>query len=290
LTNRNYQRRRSLREFTSGVDLAEIVGVPPSVGAVEARKMVHSAFLALEPDEQELLHALYAEGRTVEELAQEREIPWATLDSRRKRLLYLLHKAIHTAMAALVLLLPKRARAFVAHVTQQAPRILMQATPFGGAVTMTLVCGAIVPTGSSFATEPSASVSLTPYSNPQTTMTQGVPLQPSFIPKVEPEEPNGLDAETNECSAEDMTSTKIASLVQKTALPLTLLVAPALAQVACSGTQQQTPSARQAEEEEADHRDSLDGAYRATCLFAQSRREKCPTREEWEKEAKGPPR
>jgi RNA polymerase sigma factor (sigma-70 family) len=280
LTNRTYQRRRSFREIISGVDIADIVGVPPSVDAVEARKMVHSAFLALKPKDQALLHALYAEGRTVEDIAQERELAWSTVDSRHKRLLYLLYKAIHATMAALALLIPKRARAFVAHVTQQAPRMLVQATQFGGAMTMTVVCGVLMPTGSSFATEPSTSASLTPYSNPQTTMAQASPLQPSFVPKVEPEEPKGLDAETNECSAADMKSTKFASFVQKTVVPMALLVAPAFTQVACTGTQQQTPPARQADDEP----DNGDHGYRVYCNQEHLRGNKCPTYEEYMKE------
>jgi RNA polymerase sigma factor (sigma-70 family) len=284
MTLRTYQRRRARREVGSGVDIAELLGVPPSVDKVEATKMLESAFLALKPADQALLHALYVEERTVDDVALEKELPPSTLDSRRNRLLHLLYKAIHATMAALVLLVPKRARAFVSHVTHQAPRLLVQAAPFGGAMTMTVVCGALVPTGSPVMTEPSTLVSLTPYSTPQTTMAQATGMESSIVSKVELEEPKGLDAETNVCSAEDMTSTKFASFLQETAFPLALVVAPALTQVACTGTQQQTPPARQADDDSADEEGvDLGVYYEAYCDFARHRGEKCLTRAEWDK-------
>jgi hypothetical protein len=109
-------------------------------------------------------------------------------------------------------------------------------------------------------------------------------LEPSVVPEVEPEEPKGLDAETNECSAEDMKSTKIASFLQETAFPLALVVAPAVTQVACTGTQQQTPSARQADDDSAVELEKRRARnYEDMCDYDTHRGDKCPTREEWDK-------
>ena len=283
LKNRNDQRRRAEREIALPTDIAEMVAVPPSVGAVEARKTLGRAFMALEPADQELLHKLYSEGKTIQEMADERQRPWTTVKSDLQRILDLLYASIRPAVIALVVLLPKRARAFVANITQRFPQMLVQAVEFGGAMSVTVLCGVLLPAGSSFMTEPSMALGLTPYSPPQTTMAQATPLGPAFNPEVEPEEPEALDAVTNQCSAADMKSTQFASFLQRTVLPLALSATPALAQVACAGTEQQTPPPQQPVDEPKDTHDWDTIAYDQACTFQRARGERCPTREEWDK-------
>jgi hypothetical protein len=262
-----------------------MVAVLPSVGTVEARKIIEPAFIALTPADQALLHALFAEGKTISEVAGENGLRRTTLDSRVQRILDLLYAAIQATIASLILLVPKKARAFVKHATQRAPRVLVQATQFSSAMTMTVVCGALMPTGSSVTTEPSTLAGLTPYSTPQTTMAQVAGLEPSILPEVEPEEPKGLDAETNECSAADMKSTKFAISLQETTLSLALVVAPALTQVACAGTQQQTPPPQQPVEEP----DGSPDPYDVMCDQERARGNDCITKEAWYKEFSHPP-
>jgi DNA-directed RNA polymerase specialized sigma24 family protein len=283
LTNRNYQRRRAQREVVSGTDIAEMVVVPPSVSAVEARKMLERAFMALKPADQAFLQALYAQGKTIDDLAREQGQRWSTVDSRHRRLLDLLYAMIHGAIAVALLLVPKRARAFVAHVMQQTPRRLVQASQFGSAMAVTVVCGVFMPTGSSATTELSMPVGLTRFSTPQTTIAQAAPLQPSFLPEVGPEEPKTLDAVTNQCSAADMKSAKIASYLQGTVAPLAFWGASALTQVACAGSEQQTPPPRQPVGAPTEEPDGSHDPYAFSCKMERMRGNECPSREEWEK-------
>ncbi|MBK9266965.1 MAG: hypothetical protein IPM54_45220 [Polyangiaceae bacterium] len=282
LTIRAAQRRRAEREIAAGTDIAELAGVPPAAEAVEAHKMLDSAIMALDPEDRAFLHALYAEESTIADIAREQDEPWSTVDSRKRRLLVLLRAAIRATIAALVLV-PKRARAFVAHVTQQAPHVLVHATHVSGAMAVTVVCGALLPTSSS-ATPPSAMpVGLTPYSIPQTTTTQAASLQPTIVPEVAPEEPEALDTATNQCSATVMKSAKISSYLQATALPFALLVAPALTHVACAGAEQQTPPPRQPVNDDAkEERQRKESHYLTYCLQEQARGDKCLSMEEWD--------
>jgi len=287
LTNRHAQHRRAKREVAAPSKIAEMVSVAPAVGAVEARKMLHPAFVALQPADQELLHALFAEGKTIHDLAKERGLRWTTMKSRVQRLLDLLYATIRASMVALVLLLPKRARGFVAHIARRAPRMLMHTSQFSGAITVTMVCGVLLPTGSSAMAEPLTPVGLTPYSTPRTNMAQAADLQPSFIPEVEPEEPKPVDAETNPCSPVNMKSTKFATFLQETVVPFAFLVAPAVTQVACTGTGQQTPPARQPVEDPDDDPEyearEREDRYHMWCNIQRWWGEKCPTREEYDK-------
>lgn len=63
MTLRLEERRRAQHEVNSSDDVDEMVAVPPSVGAVEARKMLDRVVTDLEPEELELLQALFAEGK-----------------------------------------------------------------------------------------------------------------------------------------------------------------------------------------------------------------------------------
>jgi hypothetical protein len=76
-----------------------------------------------------------------------------------------------------------------------------------------------------------------------------------------------------------MKSTKFVSILQETVVPFAILVTPVLTQTACVGSDQQTPSARQPDEE---HDDSAD-PYETMCLQERARGNTCMTREEFER-------
>lgn len=140
------------------------------------------------------------------------------------------------ALVATLLLVPKKARAFVAHGKQHASRKLVQATHVGGNIAMIGVCGVFVPTGSSFMSEPSMPQGLTQVDTKRADTTKSAGLPPSFVPEVAPEEPKEVDAATNQCSAADMRCTKTASSVAENLIPMTFVLGVALSQVACAGT------------------------------------------------------
>ena len=279
MTNRQSRRRQARREVVSVADIAELLAVSHSFETVEARKMVQDAFLALAPDEQALLHALYAEGKTVNDVATEQGLSWTTVDSRRQRLLKLLYAAIRATAVALVLVWPKKARAVVVQIKQQAAPVLISTAHVSAAIAVTAVCGVLVPTSSSAMARP-VPMRLTENNTKQTTTANTPVLEPVFVPKVEPEEPKVLDTATNECSGVDMKSTKIARYLQETVVPFAFLVTPAFAQVACAGTEQQTSSARQPDEEPDGSRDPYD----VMCLHERARGNACVPKEQWLKD------
>ncbi|HRI65259.1 MAG TPA: sigma-70 family RNA polymerase sigma factor [Polyangium sp.] len=279
MTNRQSQRRRAQREVDINTDMTELLDASASISAVEARKMLEDPLRTLDKADQEFLRALFVEGKTIEELAAEQQVSRSKLEYQRQRILDLLYAAVQFTVVALVLV-PRKARAFVAHAKQQTSQMLMQAAHVGGTCAVTVVCGMVLPTGSSEWTDP-VRVSLTKSNTEQTNTTKAAVFEPSLVPKVEPEEPKALDAATNECSAVDMKSTKIASYLQETLVPLAFVVAPALTQVACVGTEQQTPPARQPEEEPTEEPDGSPDPYDVACDNYRMWRVQCPTREEW---------
>ncbi len=272
MTNRQSYRRRQGREIGPDVDIDEMVAVSDFLEVLEARMTLEGPFLALEPAEQELLHALYHEGKTIAELKEEKNLSWTTVDSRRQRLLKLLYAAIK-AMVAALLLVPKKARAFVANATQQLPQL-------ASTMVVTATCGVLVPTGSSFATETSMTLGLTEAGSKRTNLAEVAALPASFVPVVGPEEPKEVDAETNTCSPGDMKSTKFASMLQETMAPLAFVVATGVTQAACASSPSQTPPAQQPKGEE---RDDSEDPYEMYRVKARGRGETIMTREEWEK-------
>ncbi len=271
MTNRQSYRRRQGREIGPDVDIDEMVAVSDFLEVLEARMTLEGPFLALEPAEQELLHALYHEGKTIAEIKQEQGLAWSTLDSRRQKLLERLYALIR-AMVAALLLVPKKARAFVANVAQQLPQL-------ASTMAVTAVCGVLVPTGSSFATEPSMTLGLTEVGSKQTNPAESAVLPASFVPEVVPEELKTLDTGTNMCSPGDMKYPKFASMLQEAVVPLTFVAATGVTQVACAGSNPQMPPAQQAEEE----RDDSHDPYEMYRVKARGRGETVMTREEWER-------
>ncbi len=89
-----------------------------------------------------------------------------------------------------------------------------------------------------------------------------------------------VDTAPVRCSGRVMKSTAIARYVQETVLPFAFLLAPAVTNVACAGTERQTPPPQQADdEEEGGHLDP----YEHTCWNATRMGAECPTRAEWYK-------
>ena len=272
MANRQCSLRRQQREIAADVDIAESVAGPFSLDALEAQLTLEGPFTALEPDEQELLHALYRDGKTIHEIKVEQDLAWSTVDSRKQRLLKLLYAALQ-AMVAGLFLVPKKARAFVASAKRQAAHI-------GGTVAMTGACGVLVPTGSSFMSDPSMPSGLTAFDSGQTDPTKAAALSPSFVHEVEPEEPKAIDAATNECSAADMRCIKTASSVAKNLMPMTFVLGVALSQAACAGRAQQTPARQEEPEEEPD---GMVDPYEVACDQERARGKPCPPKEVWQK-------
>ncbi len=275
MTNRQSSRRRQQREVAAETDIVECLAGSTAIDALEARLILERPLAALEPEEQELLHALYHDGKTIHEMKEEQELAWTTLDSRKHRLLKLLYAAIQ-AMVAALMLLPKRARAFVANAKQQAAHI-------GGTVAMTGACGVLVPTGSSFMSEPSIPLGLTWSDTSRTNTAKPAGLPPLFVPEVAPEELKAIDAATNECSAGDMKFTKTALSVAENMIPMTFVLGVALSHVACAGTAQQTPRQEEPDEEP----DGMPDPYEVACDQERARGNPCPPKEVWQKLGSG---
>jgi RNA polymerase sigma factor (sigma-70 family) len=283
MTLRQTDCRRAKREVQTEHDMAEMVAMPNRAETVEAWMIIEPALMTLTPEDLALLRALYIEQKTIAEVADEQQKRWTTVDSQHKRLLKMLYAAIQAAIVALFLT-PKRAQAFVKNILPRVPRVFLKTAHVGSTMSVTVVCGVFLPSGSSLATEQPPLVGLTQVDPTTTALANTAILQASERAEVAPEEPKAFDAETNSCSPADMKSTKFASFLQETVVPLAFVVAPAVTQAACAGTEQQTPPARQAEDEEAaDLRDHKDTAYEVMCSQARARREQCPTREEWDR-------
>lgn len=272
MTNHQFSRRQEQRNVLGETDIAEWVVEQNALEATEARLILEGPFQALEPEEQALLHALYHEGKTIKEIKEEQGLAWSTVDSRKKQLLHRLYAALQ-ALVAMLLLAPKKARAFVIHSSQQLPQL-------AGTMTVTAVCGVLVPTSSSLATEGSNLVGLTTVDGARTNLAQPAGLPTSFVAEVAPEEPKEVDTATNECLSGDMKCTKAASSVVENLMPMTFVLGVALSQVACASSAQQTPTVQEPEEAERD--DSID-PYDGICAQERMRGNKCMTREEYRK-------
>lgn len=273
MTNCQSHTRKHRREVVPDFDIGEMAVMLHSLEATEARMILEGPFQALEPEEQALLHALYHDEKTIEEIKEEQNVAWSTLEYRKKRLLDRLYIALQ-ALVAVLLLTPKKARAFVAHASQQLPRL-------ASTMTVTAMCGVLLPASSSLATEGSNLLGLTAVDGARTNGAQPAGLPPSFVAEVAPEEPKAVDTATNECSSGDMKCTKAASSVVENLMPMTFVLGVALTQVACASSQPQTPSVQQAEEEEDDP--NVTDPYDVICSYDRARGNKCMTREEYRK-------
>lgn len=279
MTNRQWSNRRQKREVGFDTDVAECLVDANSPDALEAKLILQGPVTALEKEEQELLHALYHDEKTVQEIKNEQQLAWTTVASRKKRLLQRLYVVIR-AITAMLLLVPKKTRAFVAKGQQQASQMLLQATHVGGCIAITGVCGALIPTGLSFTSNPAMPSGLTPVDTSKTGGGETSVIQPSFVPVVAPEEPRGLDAATNECSAGDMKFTKAARSVAENLFPMAFVFSTALTQTACAGTAQQTPPRQ---EEPEDEPDGTADPYDVACDQERARGNPCPPKEVWQK-------
>ncbi|HRI66735.1 MAG TPA: sigma-70 family RNA polymerase sigma factor [Polyangium sp.] len=241
--------------------------------AIEARDLVARVIRTLKKArDQNVARALFLEGKTNVQVAKEQKLSENTVSAHKKRLWKLIWARIQALLVVLWLFVPKKARAFVAQMTHQVPYLT-------SVMAVTGVCGVLVPTGSSVATEPSTLVSLTAVTTKRPNTSESAILPASFVPEVAPDEQKELDAETNTCSSADMKSTKFASILQETVVPLALVAATSVTQAACAGSNPQTPRVQQPAKE---RDDSLD-PYDMYCVMARGRGETCITREEFNK-------
>jgi DNA-directed RNA polymerase specialized sigma24 family protein len=277
LTNRKSKHRRLLGSGHAEDDIAAHFSILGQAEVIDARHDLHKVFTVLKPADQELLKALFVEGKTIQEMVIEQNEPWSTVKSRSIQALNLLYAALQALTAAIILLFPKNARAQGARWAQRLSRLLAQATPATGAMVVTLVCGVMVPSasiGTSVSQGSTVSVLSAP---PSATMIAAIaPLGPAKSTEVEPEKPIAIDEREKQWSAADMNSFKIAKYVQLSLVPFAFLVAPAVTQVACAGAEQQAPPPQEPEEQD----DSLD-TYEIFCTNTKFLGGKCPSKADW---------
>ncbi len=272
-TLRRTQHRRQRQDENIAARASKKSAIVDPRDAIEARDMVARVIRTIKnARDRDLACALFLEGKTNVQVAKEQKLSENTVSAHKKRLWKLIWARIQALLVVLWLFVPKKARAFVAQMTHQAPYLT-------SAMAVTGVCGVLVPTGSSFATEPSTLVSLTAVTTKRPNTSESAVLPASFVPEVAPDEQKELDAETNTCSSADMKSTKLASIVQETVVPLALVAATSVTQAACAGSNQQTPRVQQPAKE----RDDSHDPYDMYCVMARSRGETCITREEFNK-------
>ncbi len=254
--------------------IADTTKTPATVDpreALEARDIVARVISTMKKArDRELACALFLEEKAIVEVAREQKLSQNTVSKHKKRLWKLIWARIQALVVALWLLVPKKARAFVANVSQQLPQL-------ASTMAVTGVCGVLAPTGSSFATETSTLVGLTQVDSKQTNLAEAAVSPASFVPEVVPEELKTLDAGTNTCSPGDMKSTQLSSILQETVVPLALVVATGVTQAACAGSNPQTPPTQQPAEEP----DGSHDPYDMYCTRERARGLTCVPREEF---------
>jgi len=94
--------------------------------------------------------------------------------------------------------------------------------------------------------------------------------------------PIPIDGLETKCSAGDMKATSIASYLRASAFPFAFLVAPALTQGGCTGTDHhaQPPPPPPQEEEEDEDPGGMD-LYEMMCDYERHRGDKCPSKVDW---------
>jgi hypothetical protein len=278
LTNRKSKHRRLLGGGHAEDDIAAYFSISGQAEVIDARHDLHRVFTVLKPADQELLKALFVEGKTIQELALEQKEPWSTVKSRSVQALNLLYAALQGLTAAIILLFPKNARAQSARLAQRVPRLIPHVTPTAWAMTVIVAFGVVVPAGS-MATAISQGSAVTMASlPPNTTIADAtMPVAPTLTAEVEPEKPIAIDEREKQWSAADMNSFKIAKYIQLSFVPFAFLVAPAVTQIACAGAEQRlTPPPQEPEE-----RDDSPDPYDMMCENERHRGSACPSKAEW---------
>ena len=271
LTHRNAERRRREDHEVSNDELAQMLSMPAQVPDPGLRDGLQQALASLDPEQQALLLTHYYAEKSVQEIADEKNLAWTTVKSRLDRALFLLRTALQTLLVAALLLVTKNARAQGARLARYVSHLLSHATPAAWAMSVTVVCGVMVPANSTALGVVHPDAPLPPV------MAAAEATDPSFsAAKVASVKPIILDEPEMPWFSRDMKSTRFAMCLQTTAVPFAFLAASALTNFGCAGGERQTPPPEEPEEEY-EHQDPYDAA----CENYRHRGEDCPSKAEW---------
>jgi DNA-directed RNA polymerase specialized sigma24 family protein len=278
LTNRNTEKRRREDEL-SDEEIAELLAVPAPDTDFLALEALEKACLQLAPEHQALIKAHYFDGKTIQQLADEQgKLPWTTMKSRVDRVLELLRCALQSIIVAIILLVTKNVRAQGTRLARHVSHLLPHATHAASAMAVTMACGVLVPSASN-AMEVSPRYAAVGSSAPPSAPVAiaMMPAEPSLAPEVEPEKPITIDELEKQWSADDMNSFKIVRYLQATMLPFAFLMTPAISQVACTGSGQQTPPPQEPDDEDYGGPDP----YEMMCESTHRLGGECPSKADW---------
>ncbi|MBK9259935.1 MAG: hypothetical protein IPM54_08885 [Polyangiaceae bacterium] len=276
LTNRGSKHRKLLGEELTDTNIATALSTPAHVPDVGMRKALEEALALLDAEDLALLRAHYVEDKTVQQIADEQNRRWSTVDSRLRRVRRLLRAAMQSTIIAFVLFVAKNARAQGARLARHVSRLLPHATHAAGAITVAVVCGIVAP-GNSTATPVRQDIPpLVALAPPETTTTNAT--APPLPEEVAPVKPIGLDELGEQWSASAMKSTKFALCLQTTVVPFGFLLASAMTAGACAGTERQTPPPQEPEEE---YDPGGMDPYDMACESETARGNDCLSKEEW---------
>ncbi len=272
LTHRNAEIRRREDNEVSHDELAKMFSLPAHVPDPGLDKALQQAFDSLDRDHQALLLARYGDEKSVQEIAKERSLPWSTVKSRIDRALFLLRTALQTLIVAAVLFVTRNARARGLRLARYVSQVLPHATPAACAMSVTVVCGVLVPASSS-----ALGMGVHPDAPTSMVLAEAATTEPSFSAvEVASVKPITLDKPENPWSAADMKSIQLTMCVQTTLVPFAFLAASALPNIGCAGGDRQTPPPEEPEEVY-EHRDPYDDV----CEDERRRGNDCPSKAEW---------
>ncbi|MBK9260611.1 MAG: sigma-70 family RNA polymerase sigma factor [Polyangiaceae bacterium] len=121
------QRRRECDE-PSDDTCAEGLGTSEPMKDFLALELLQKARLQLDPEDEALLEAHYVDEKTIQQIANERNLPWSTAKSRLDRVLRLLRVAMQSIVVAIAALVTKNARAQGARLARHVSHLLPHAT------------------------------------------------------------------------------------------------------------------------------------------------------------------
>lgn len=280
LSNRKSKHRRMLGQGHSDAEIGTLLSTAGHADASAAREALHKAFVTLEPQDQALVVTHHLEGKTISEIAAEQGLPRSTVDSRHSRAMSVLRAALQSAVVLVMWLFPKKTRAQGTQILLRGSGLLPQVVPATYAMAVTFACGVLVPTSSSAALPRGPlrdELQGTTVSAVVTVPTVALD-EPGQTPEVAPEKPLVVDEPGKRCSASDMKATKISSYLQGTIVPFAFLVAPAMTQLACAGSERHPVATQEPEE-----RDDSQDPYDAMCENERHRGNDCPSRADWYK-------
>jgi DNA-binding CsgD family transcriptional regulator len=250
MTIRNSKHQRLLGQGHSDDEMGELLSISSDEDRIATRQLLRKAWPLLQPANREILETYYFDDKNTKEMAREQEEPSSTVSWRYRRALCNLRRVIKSMSAVILLFFTKKVRAQSAQRAQLMSRLLPQATQATCVMTVTVACGVMVPSASAATAasqESAASVRLAPATT--TIAAVMMPTEPPMSTEVAPVKQIAIDELKEQWSDADMNPFKIARFLQASIVPATLLVAPAVTQIACAGAEQNTSSAQEPEEE-----------------------------------------